>query len=74
MSIAIPELFNVSKRMFKAEMKVIRVEQGVEGDGKSGFSAIGKGFALGDVSKQLSDLITESAERLGTKKLAARNG
>lgn len=57
MELILPSPFGASKPRIKAEMRVLRVEHHIEGDGRSGFSAVGKAFALRDTSKQPSDQV-----------------
>jgi hypothetical protein len=51
-----------SKTTMKADMKVLRVEHDIGGDNRSGFSAVGNGFALRAISKQLSHSTTDPAK------------
>jgi hypothetical protein len=61
-AIIIPPLFNASKREIKAEMRVLRVEHDAGGQVRSGFSAVGKCFALGAAPKRPSDAIANVVE------------
>src|ERR1019366_9966202 len=55
MEVAFPQLQSAATMRIKAEMRVLRVEHDTAGEGRSGFSAVGKGFALRTISKQPSD-------------------
>ena len=54
--------------LMAADMKVLRVEQGIAQDEQSGFSAIGKGFALRTVSKLRSGPTALGAKRIEGQK------
>ena len=62
--VIIPALFNASRREIQAEMKVLRVEHDIANGGRSGFSAVGRGFSLRDIPEQRSGLITDSAVKV----------
>ena len=66
--VVLPRLHSASKTRIKAEMKVLRLEHDIAGKKRSGFSAVGKGFVLRAISKQLSNPITDSAEKLEEQK------
>jgi PilZ domain len=66
--VIIPRLFNVCKRELKAEMRVLRVEDEIASQGRSGFSAVCNCFLLGATPKQLSDPASDFAEKLGGEK------
>ena len=63
MDVVLQPLFSTPKTRIKAEMRVLRVEHDIASEGRSGFSAVGKGFSLHAISKQSSDPITDSAEK-----------
>jgi len=62
--VIIPALFNASKREIQAEMKVLRVEHDISNGGRSGFSAVGRGFSLRGISEQRSGLISDFAMKV----------
>ena len=61
--VVIPPLFSVSKKEIKAKMKVLRIDPDLAGEGPSGFSAVGKGFALRAISEKTSDPDADSSEK-----------
>ena len=65
--VVIPRLFSVSKKEIKSKMRVLRVDEGIEGQGRTGFSAAGKGFSLRSISKRLSEPIADLTQRLTEK-------
>jgi hypothetical protein len=52
MEVILPPLRTALNTRIKAEMKVLRVEHDLVEGGRSGFSAVGKGFSLRPVVKQ----------------------
>lgn len=54
MDVVLPPQFSENKTRIKSEMRVLRVEHDVAGKGRSGFSAVGKGFALRAISNHQS--------------------
>ena len=71
MEVLLPPSDGASKARMKADMTVLRVEQDTAGNERSGFSAVGKGFTLRNLSKQSSGLgadpIKDSEESLEGK-------
>jgi len=64
MEVLLPLSDGGSKALMKADMTVLRVEHDIDGNRRSGFSAVSKGFSLrtfsGGASRQVSDLIRDS--------------
>jgi hypothetical protein len=58
----------VPKARMKGNMRVLRVEHEIAGDKRSGFSAVGKGFALRAISKHLWHQTIDFAMGLEGKK------
>ena len=58
LEIILPPLFTGSSTRVRAEMKVLRVEQGSGSEGRGGFSVFGKGFSLRPGSKEPSSPIS----------------
>jgi hypothetical protein len=65
MEVDLPRLHSAVKTRIKAEMRILRVEDDIAGEGRSGFSAsaVGKGFAVRATSKRQSRPITGSAKK-----------
>jgi|SRR5579863_5737158 len=64
MEVVLPQLEGAPKTRIKAEMKVLRVDFNTEREGRSGFSAVSKGFSLRSNSRQPSGAITQAAKWL----------
>jgi hypothetical protein len=68
LEVFLPLSDGASKAQMKAKMTVLRVDHDVAGDGRSGFSAVGKGFLLSTFSERASravlGLIKESKNSL----------
>ena len=60
--VAFPRSDGDSKVEMKSEMRVMRVESDMANDRRSGFSAVGKGFALRAIPKQGSQSATDPAK------------
>jgi hypothetical protein len=73
----LPLTDGASKALMKADMTVLRVEHGIAGKVRSGFSAAGKGFSLRTFSQRASrlvaGLIKESEEAVERHKAAPLN-
>jgi hypothetical protein len=69
MDVFLPLSDGGSKALMKADMMVLRVEHDCEGNKRSGFSAVGKGFSLRTLSERASrladSLIKESEDSMG---------
>jgi hypothetical protein len=61
MEIIFPALFTEFSTTITAEMKVLRVDQDIAGDMRSGFSVFGKGFSVSSGSRDLSGSNLRSA-------------
>jgi hypothetical protein len=59
MEVLLPLSDGASKARMKADMTVLRVEHDIAGNERSGFSAVGKGFTLRNLSKQSSGLVPD---------------
>lgn len=66
MEVFLPLSDGGSKALMQADMMVLRVEHEIEGNTRSGFSAVGKGFSLrtfsGDASRPVNGLVREPEE------------
>jgi hypothetical protein len=66
MEVFLPLSDGGSKALMQADMMVLRVEHEVEGNNRSGFSAVGKGFSLrtfsGRAPRLVDGLVRESEE------------
>lgn len=59
MEVLLPALHSAAQTQINAKMKVQRVDHDIEGKGRSGFSAVGKGFSLRAIAKKLSEPIKD---------------
>lgn len=57
MEVFLPISDGGSKALMQADMMVLRVEHPIEGNSRSGFSAVGKGFSLRTFSERASRLV-----------------
>src|ERR1700686_82326 len=57
MEVTLPLSDGASKAQMKSEMRVLRLDHDIAGTGRSGFSAVGKGFSLRTFSKKASRLV-----------------
>jgi hypothetical protein len=57
MEVFLPLSDGGSKALMKAEMTVLRVEHGIAGKNRSGFSVVGKGFSLRTFSERATRLV-----------------
>lgn len=57
MQVILPLSDGASKAQMKADMTVLRVDHDVEGDKRSGFSAVGKGFMLSTFTERASRVV-----------------
>ncbi len=56
--VILPLTDNSSKAQMKSETKVLRVEHDIEGNARSGFSAVGNGFLLRTFTERASRLVS----------------
>jgi hypothetical protein len=57
MEVILPLSNGASKTQMKADMTVLRVDHNITGNGRSGFSAVGKGFLLSTFSDRASRVV-----------------
>ncbi len=57
MDVFLPMSDGTSKALMKADMMILRVEHDIEGNKRSGFSAVSKGFSLRTSSERASRLV-----------------
>jgi hypothetical protein len=59
MEVILPLSDGGSKALMKADVMVLRVEHDAEGNKRSGFAAISKGFSLRTFSERASRIVTD---------------
>lgn len=64
MEVLLPLSDGASKAQMRADMIVLRVDHGIAGSNRSGFSAVGKGFLLQTSSERASRVVTDLINRV----------